>query len=349
MKFFKVTLNTVAGDNEYVMFIIPSADDNDENGNPIYDENALLCSLEYKNYIKMTKADVVAVKYVLYEAEDKIKLNYDELLNSIESFKNIDENEYLIEVKKAKAKGGKKSSAPIYIVLGIAAVAVIGMLIYGGSIKKQGKEPQQSGSDTNSTISEADTNITIETEAAATSEASTTANSLISPSISDITVSATEKPEKTFTLTFDKNGGTGSLTESQYSSGTVVNLPLTALSKAGYTLVGWTDSPNSLNNPYKLYNESNKFVMPSADVTLYAIWTAAEYEVTYYYQIGANAASSKAREKYGEVIQLMDVSGFPSDKGKFIGWGLLPDAVEPIQSLTMPDGGVELYAIYKKE
>lgn len=360
MKFFKVTLNTVGKDNEKVIFIIPPAEEKDENGNPAYDEDFLLSNTEYKSYVKSTKAAVVSVAYVLYEADDSTKLNYDELLKSEKSFFKLEENEYLIEVKKAKPKrgGGKKSPTAMYIVLGIAAAAVVAMLIYGSSLKKGSNEPVESESeisdmtaDKNSTLSEA--------EESSSNKSETSGESSLDPTTPAETAKETEittnpltaeltvpTAEEMFTLTFDKNGGAGSLNEVEYASGKVAELPFTGISRIGHTLMGWATAPNE---PYTLYNnDTNRYVMPSTPVTLYAVWTAAEYEVTYNYQIGANAVTSKERGKYGEVIQLMDVSNIDSDSGKFIGWGLLPNANEPVQSLTMPDGGIELYAIYKK-
>ncbi len=363
MKFFKVTLNTVGKDNEKIFFIVPPAEEKDENGNPLYDEDFLLTNAEYKSYVKETKAAVVSVAYILYEADDTTKLNYDELLKSESNFFKLEQNDYLIEVKKAKPKGGgKKSSLALYVILGIVGAAVVFMFIYGGTLKKNGENPTESGNDTSdvsvdtySTSSEAGELISsITDEAGAESSADQTATvetsietEITAPIISTVLEpSVTSAAEATFVLTFDKNGGIGSLNEAEYTGNTVVELPFTGVSRIGYTLMGWADSPTE---PYTLYdNETSRYVMPSAPITLYAVWTATEYEVTYIYQVGANAVSSKERGKYGEIIQLRDISNIASDAGEFIGWGLLPNAVEPIQSLTMPDGGIELYAIYKK-
>lgn len=370
MKFFKVTLNTVGKDNKRVIFIIPPADETDENGNPAYDEDFLLSNAEYKSYLKETKAAVVSVTYILYEADDSTRLNYDELLKNEDKFFKLDQNDYLIEVKKAKPKSnGKKSSAVLYIILGIAAAAVVAMLIYGSSLKKGGNVPLESESDTsdlvvntNSTSSESEeltssigdetseessADLTTPTETSSETETALPTSSAASePPVTTIDSTATTTAEAmVFTLTFDKNGGVGSLNENEYTGGTVVELPFTGVSRIGYTLMGWATAPTE---PYTLYdNETSKYIMPSAPATLYAIWTAAEYEVIYNYQIGADAVTSKERGKYGEIIQLRDISNVTSDAGEFIGWGLMPNSDEPVQSLTMPDGGIELYAIYK--
>lgn len=372
MKFFKVILNTVGKDNEKVLFIIPPADETDENGNPAYDEDFLLSNAEYKSYLKETKAAVVSVTYILYEADNRTKLNYDELLKSEHSFFKVEQNEYLIEVKKAKPKGGgKKSPTAMYIVLGVIAVAVVVMMIYGGGLKSGGNIPVNSESDTsdmsvdtNSTLNETEEPTIVESEtseeissdltvtAETSSETETTAPTSTTVSEPPVTTTAEDPAVTTtaeaivFTLTFDKNGGVGSLNENEYTGGTVVELPFMGVSRIGYTLMGWATAPTE---PYTLYdNETSKYIMPSAPATLYAIWTAAEYEVIYNYQIGADSVTSKERGKYGEIIQLRDISNVASDAGEFVGWGLLPNADEPVQSLTMPDGGIELYAIYKK-
>lgn len=356
MKFFKVTLNTVGKENEKVFFIVPPADERDENGNPVYDEDFLLTNAEYKSYVKETKAAVVEVSYILYEADDSTKLNYDELLKSEGSFFKLEQNEYLIEVRKAKPKGGsgKKSPTVMYIILGIVVAVVVVMLLYGGSMKKGGGESDTSetAADTNSTLSgseepasstESETSEESSTASTNPTETSSQTEIITNPLTAELTVPTAEE---TFALTFNINGGTGSLNEAEYKSGTVVELPFTGASRIGHTLMGWADAPAE---PYTLYNnETSRYVMPSAPVTLYAIWTAAEYEVTYNYQIGANAVTSKDRCKYGEIIRLRDISNTDSDAGEFLGWGLTPNSDEPVQSLTMPDGGIELYAIYGK-
>lgn len=361
MKFFKVTLNTVGKDNEKVFFIIPPADERDENGNPVYDEDFLLTNVEYKSYVKETKAAVVEVSYILYEADDTTKLNYDELLKSESSFFKLEQNEYLIEVKKAKPKsGGKKSPTAIYFILGIVGAAVIAMLVYGSSIKKKGDETVKSGNGTTEVT--VDTYITNSEEEIPTStevEASTSEDDFSHLTAAEVTVgtevstpaSTDEAPittaaETKYVLTFDMNGGTGLPNNAEYAGGTVIELPFTGISKIGHTLMGWATAPTE---PYTLYNnETSRYIMPSASATLYAVWTAAEYEVTYNYQIGANAVTSKDRCKYGEIIRLRDISNTDSDAGEFLGWGLTPNSDEPVQSLTMPDGGIELYAIYEK-
>ncbi len=336
MKFFKVTLNTVAGDNKNSFFIIPSTDETDEKGNPVYDENYLLTTDEYKAYLKQTKANVISVSYVIYEAEDSIKLNYDEFVKSEKLFREIDKNDYLIDVKKASPKksGGKRPVA-LYAVICIAALAVIVLM---------GLEAKKNSSAEETTTDSSGTETALSAETAPADGSTDTAEATVETSTSPQTTAAETTSDNKLTLTFDKNGGSGTVKEGRYKSGETVSLPY-SLSKVGYSLVGWATAKEE---PYILYdNEANKYTMPGEPQTLYAVWTPTEYEVIFNYQVGSNPASSKARFKYGELIKLMDIGDTKSDKGEFIGWGLTADATEPVQSLTMPDGGVELYAIYK--
>lgn len=239
----------------------------------------------------------------------------------------------------------------------MAIIAVIALMAMGGT--KGGKDKPSQTKETSSipveltvqSENEAPTDNTAETvlpdntaETEAENNNTEITSSVISSNSSQAEPVASTTAEKV-TLTLDKNGGAGNPIVTEYASGTVVDLPFTEVSRIGYNLIGWATAPTE---PYTLYdNEGSKYVMPSTASTLYAIWTAAEYEVTYNYKINGTAVTSKERCKYGELIQLMDLKNVTSGVGDFIGWGLLPDEKEPVQSLTMPDGGIELYAIYK--
>lgn len=350
--FFLVKLNTVAGDNPKNIIILPPSSEGDENGIPVYDEDFLLCCNEYKDYIKATKAAVVDVQYSICSAPDNVKLHYDNLLNGAENgvFTVIDSNSYLIEVKKAKPKkssSSKKTPVALYVVIAVVIIGVLVMLAYNSS-----KNKNETAEETSDSVSENSSVSEISDSPAATSDTPVSNIETTEPvsSVPEATTSITTVPAEAtvdkITLTFDKNGGVGALTASEYEAGSVVELPFTGVSKVGYTLTGWATADAE---PYTLYdNELNLFTMPSEPITLYAVWTATEYEVTYHYVINGNAATSKERTKYGEVIQLMDAALIPAGdgNGSFIGWGLTPNDTEPVKSVTMPDGGIDLYAIY---
>ena len=340
MYFFKITLNTVAGDNEKILFVFPPAEDTDENGVPIYDEDFLTSCTDYKNYIKQTKANVVEVHYILFSAPDNTRKSYEDMLKNEGDYTAVDENSYLIEVKKAKPKksgSGRKTPVWLYAVIGIVIVAVLVLMAYKYNSENDEAVPSESSTE--------ESDITGDSLTETTSPDVLTEENYVTESTTGEVSSVSDVPELVV-LTYNKNGGAGTLTENVYQAGTVVLLPFSGVSRVGYSLVGWATAPAE---PYILYdNELNRLTMPENPLTLYAIWTAAEYDVTYNYQVNGNAVTSKERTKYGEIIRLMDAANIPTGTdGEFIGWGLTPEDTEPVQSVTMPDGGIELYAIYK--
>jgi len=73
-----------------------------------------------------------------------------------------------------------------------------------------------------------------------------------------------------FTLTFDPNGGTGSVSPMSGPSGSTVTLPgVTGLSRPGYTLVNWATTATGTGATFA----SGSTTTLTASLTLYAQWT----------------------------------------------------------------------------
>jgi uncharacterized repeat protein (TIGR02543 family) len=78
-----------------------------------------------------------------------------------------------------------------------------------------------------------------------------------------------------FTVTFNSNGGTGSM--SAQSSATAANLTANSFSRTGYTFDGWNTAANGSGTPY-----ANSASYPfTSSTTLYAQWSANTLSVTY--------------------------------------------------------------------
>lgn len=72
------------------------------------------------------------------------------------------------------------------------------------------------------------------------------------------------------TVSFDSNGGTGSIEAKTGTSGTSITLPDgTAFSKTGCTFVGWNTAKDGSGT---FYEPSASFEIPASNTTLYAIW-----------------------------------------------------------------------------
>jgi uncharacterized repeat protein (TIGR02543 family) len=75
----------------------------------------------------------------------------------------------------------------------------------------------------------------------------------------------------TYKVTFDANGGSGTMVQQSIVSGTAANLTVNAFFKTGSTFAGWaTTCTGSM-----AYANGASYAMGSSNVTLYAIWTTA--------------------------------------------------------------------------
>ena len=82
---------------------------------------------------------------------------------------------------------------------------------------------------------------------------------------SDITLTA--KWTKTYTLTFDANGGTGEMNQQTAESGTEIELPESTFTRDGYIFAGWATSADGDVS----YSDKAKITV-SGNITLYAKW-----------------------------------------------------------------------------
>ena len=89
------------------------------------------------------------------------------------------------------------------------------------------------------------------------------------------------EPVKTYTVTYDANGGTGTVKdENEYHSGDKVTvMGDDGLSRRGYNFTGWNTEADGTGTAYA---EGNTFEI-TKDTTLYAQWEAKEYSYTVKY------------------------------------------------------------------
>ncbi len=162
----------------------------------------------------------------------------------------------------------------------------------------------------------------------------------------DITLYALWTPA-TYTVTYDINGGnSGTVGTEEKIHGKPLVIASFFPTKTGYTFLGWAYSPDALTPDFKagdLYREE-------ADVTLYAVWTAKEYTVTYDAN-GGTLAPGAQKKPHGATLTLVNVK--PEYKGYvFIGWSTAPDGttVEYLPGdLYNDDADLTLYATWCEE
>lgn len=159
--FFKVTLSYF-DDERKTFFITPDQSETDELGVP-FSENDLQDTAEFKDFVKKTKADIIDVDYTEYAVEYDPKKS--DILNSpvtSESFAEleksellniIDENQFILVLKKKKRTKSGGSKIPIVCIM-VAAIVVLGACAYS-AYKELSKRYFESETSDMSDVSEA--------------------------------------------------------------------------------------------------------------------------------------------------------------------------------------------------
>jgi uncharacterized repeat protein (TIGR02543 family) len=92
----------------------------------------------------------------------------------------------------------------------------------------------------------------------------------------------------TFTVTFDANGGTGTIAASVYTAGIAKTLTsnTTQITRTGFTFAGWTTNANGTGTTYT----NAQSITLYSGITVYAKWNANTYAVIF----GSNTATGPA-------------------------------------------------------
>ena len=126
--------------------------------------------------------------------------------------------------------------------------------------------------------------------------------------------------ESTYTISFNANGGSGapsSITKKHFTNAT---LPTATPSRTGYTFKGWGTSSSA---SYAAYQAGSTFYT-NANTTLYAVWSAKTYTISYNANGGSGAPGSQTKT-HGIKMLISRVE--PTRSGyTFLGWSTSPSA-----------------------
>ena len=159
---------------------------------------------------------------------------------------------------------------------------------------------------------------------------------------SDITLFAQWQTIITYTLTYNLNGGSGSLPAPQTANpGVSITLAGgSGLSRGEYSFAGWNTNNSGTGNNFN----AGASVTLNANTTLYARWTAT---VTYDINTGSGTAPSVQTVNAGEKVTLSDGSGLSKSGYHFYGWNTniagTGNNYDAGSSYT-PTGNIKLYA-----
>ena len=126
--------------------------------------------------------------------------------------------------------------------------------------------------------------------------------------------------ESTYTISFNANGGSGApsgITKKHFTNAT---LPTATPSRTGYTFKGWGTSSSA---SYAAYQPGSTFYT-NANTTLYAIWSARTYTISYNANGGSGGPGSQTKT-HGIKMLISRVE--PTRSGyTFLGWSTSPSA-----------------------
>lgn len=148
----------------------------------------------------------------------------------------------------------------------------------------------------------------------------------------------------TYTITYNANGGTGSSDSQTYTSGnaatTLHNDP--GVSRTGYAFAGWTTVANVGPAITTWGNVSGQY----SNVTLYALWTANSYTITYNANGGIGSSDSQTYTVGGPVVTLHNSPGVSRSGYNFAGWTTVPNDSDTVITTYSTAANITVYALW---
>ncbi len=153
-------------------------------------------------------------------------------------------------------------------------------------------------------------------------------------------------------LLYSANGGENAPTDRQfYTSGAGATVSSNTPTRAGYAFQGWAKSKDATSADY---TAGGALTFSGEDVTLYAVWKANTYTVTYSADAeNVTGSMTESGFTYG-TAKALDENAFEREGFVFVGWALtkggtavFEDCAEVINLTPAPDGKVTLYAVWE--
>lgn len=151
--------------------------------------------------------------------------------------------------------------------------------------------------------------------------------------------------ENTYTISYDANGGSGAPSSQTKAHFTPLTLSSKKPTRAGYTFLGWSTRSSAATASYS----PGATYSANGNATLYAVWSAKTYTITYNANGGSGAPPAQTKS-YGQTIYLSNTK--PTRSGyTFIGWGYVSSATgaayQPGEAYSS-NVSRTLYAVWQK-
>ena len=166
--------------------------------------------------------------------------------------------------------------------------------------------------------------------------------------------------QASYTVSFNANGGTGAMSSVTHCEDITYVLPDNTFTKTGYHFVGWSKSASATTATWEDGGDATDLSTQGNDVTLYAVWTANTYAISFNANGGEGSISTMVPVYYDTTVTLPS-SGFTKPGYVLYAWGTRPMSVSElnqgnayelgasVKNLTATNNGtVTLYAIWQE-
>lgn len=174
----------------------------------------------------------------------------------------------------------------------------------------------------------------------------TSASSYVSGTKTSTATSVTVPAKTSYKVTFNANGGSGAPAAQTKWYGTNLTLSSTVPTRSGYSFQGWGTSASTTTVSY----EAGATYSANAAITLYAVWKAGAYTVTFNANGGSlGSVPSTMSKTHGTTLTLPTAKPTRTNYN-FKGWGTSASATtvayQPGGSYTT-NAAITLYAIWE--
>ncbi len=123
-------------------------------------------------------------------------------------------------------------------------------------------------------------------------------------------------------VTFDANGGSGSMDEQEFVADTAQSLNANSFTRANYTFAGWNAEAGGTGTAYA----DGESITLTESITLYAQWTSTAV-TKYYVTFDANGGNGSMDEQefVDGVSEILDTNAFTRNDYVFAGWNTEED------------------------
>ena len=165
-----------------------------------------------------------------------------------------------------------------------------------------------------------------------------------SSAIKTITLSVSVPAWTSYMVSYNANGGTGAPSGQTKWKDQTLTLSSTKPTRTGYSFQGWGTSSSDTSVEYA----AGAKYTANANVTLYAIWKANTYTVTYNANGGTGAPANQTKT-YGVNLKLSTTEPTLTNYN-FLGWGKSASATVPVYTPGMAyttNANITLYAVWE--